>query len=48
MAEALEIKLPQSFFDALEEIKESSEERNDNRSDSDFYAKNILNGGNIQ
>ena len=23
MAEALEIKLPQSFFDALEEIKES-------------------------
>lgn len=42
MAEALEIKLPQSFFDALEEIKESSEERNDNRSDSDFYAKNIL------
>lgn len=48
MAEALEIKLPQSFFDALEEIKESSEERNDNRSDSGFYAKNILNGGNIQ
>lgn len=48
MAEALEIKLPQSFFDALEEIKESSEERNNNRSDSDFYAKNILNGGNIQ
>ena len=48
MAEALEIKLPQSFFDALEEIKESSEERNNDRSDSDFYARNILNGENTQ